>query len=404
MERFLKIGSEERERLKFIDEISEDIGKTLPPPDTLLKMVVIIPAKDEAHQIEYTLESLSKQSAPDNSPICNKSFEVLVLCHNCTDDTFGKVANFLDKNPRINGHVLNLNSDTANTVGAARRVLMNIAFHRLSKKNGLIISTDADTVPHPHWLYNLNRYVDSDIDFICGKILPNYENLEPQALRLLLAKDEYLHLKSELGSIIFPNPNDPWPKHEYHWGPNIAIKKYVYGALGGIRPLHFLEDVDLYNRAVGNGYKVRHCNDTLVTTSTRIESRCTEGFGAELKDWTTIPGVSYKVEGLQKLLLRFEIYGLIRKLFLSYSERTISELSQMSMMKRLELKALYKNSVRPESVLIAMEEHLNKCEAWNYQNPNTCVFIACEELKTYISFIKDKKKAILSSPLIKVQS
>ena len=95
MESILNISSEEREKLKVIDSLAKELGKILPPPDPLLKQVVIIPAKNESHHIEGTLISLSRQTAPDNSAICYRSFEVLILCHNCLDNTFEVVENFL---------------------------------------------------------------------------------------------------------------------------------------------------------------------------------------------------------------------------------------------------------------------------------------------------------------------
>ncbi|QAA80911.1 glycosyltransferase [Aequorivita sp. H23M31] len=397
MNSLLNISTEESELLEFIDGISQELETILPPPDGLFKMVVIIPAKDEANQIEDTLLSLAHQVDSDNNPIQKHYFEVLVLCHNCSDNTFGIVEQFFKEHPQLSGHVLRLDSEKANTVGAARRVLMNIAYHRLTSEKGLIISTDADTVPHPHWLYHLNGYVDKNFDFICGRIVPNYENLNPQALKFLLAKDEYLDLRSELGALIFPNPDDPWPKHEYNWGPNIAIKKKAYGAIGGIRPMHFLEDVDLYNRAVGQGYKARHCNNTIVTTSTRIDSRCSEGFGAELKDWAHIPGVSYYVEGLEKLLIRYSIYNLIKRLFLSYSENIISEIIRLSHIKKEELERFYNIPLNYESWVIAMDEHLKNNIEWHSEYRNISVFNACREIREYIDSQK-KEVSTLSSP------
>src|SRR5690606_9971523 len=208
-------------------------------------------------------------------------------------------------------------SEIADTVGAARRVLMNIAANRLLQDNGLIISTDADTIPDKNWLVNVYGYLEKDISLICGYIKSDYTKLVPQASAYLKAKDDYLLLKARLETEFLPSIHDPWPRHSFHWGPNMAIKKSVYKAIGGIQPLHFLEDVSLFNSVISKGYKVRHCMDTQVTTSTRIKPRCNEGFGAELRVWTEYEGVAYNVEGLEKLKCRYGIYRDIKEFYIS---------------------------------------------------------------------------------------
>lgn len=373
----------ENNSVEIIDRISNELGCTLPAPSKSLKMVVIIPAKNESQTIEKTLRSLNHQIDGDKAPFPKKSFEILVLAHNCSDDTFAKCDMYFKKNPLVHGHVLLLNSDIANTVGSARRVLMNIAFYRLSFVNGLIISTDADTVPDKKWLHNLEGYLEKEVSLICGLIVSNGRNLNQQALKYLRAKDEYLMLRSRLESTLLPNTHDPWPKHSYNWGPNLAIKKYVYGAIGGIKPLHFLEDVDMYNRVVGRGYIARHCMNSKVVTSTRIDSRCHEGFGAELRDWTEIDGVAYNVEGLEKLLARYEILGLIKNHFPISEEKHLLKISKLASLSMLDLKEMINQCQRVEALTIAMEEYLNKSTVWNSDFKNKGVLEVCKELNNY---------------------
>src|SRR5699024_8941903 len=134
----------------------------------------------------------------------------------------------------------------------------------------------------------------------------------------------------------------------------------VYGAIGGVRPLHFLEDVDLYNRVVSEGYLVRHCLKTKVHTSTRTDSRCTEGFGAELRIWTEWEGVEYNVEGLSKLLMRFQINGLIQEYFTNKAEEILTNIAELACISIQELQELVDESKREEALQIKVEEHLNK--------------------------------------------
>ncbi|MGJ8593862.1 MAG: glycosyltransferase [Aquaticitalea sp.] len=366
-----------------IDTIAKEMGQSLPPPTDALKMVITIPAKNESESIIKTLEAISNQKLCDRKPFNSSRFELLVLCNNCSDDTYVKCNQFSAKYTAINVHCMELNSDELNTVGAARRILMNIASGRLSE-NGFIITTDADTIPDSNWLATIESYSETNIGLVCGFIRSDYESVDGQALKYLQAKDEYLMLKSELEHKLLPNLNDPWPRHSYHWGPNLAIKNNVYNAVGGIQPLHFLEDVDLYNRVVSLGIAVRHCMDTIVTTSTRIDSRCGEGFGAELKIWSEWEGVSYNVEGLQKLLMRFKIHTLLNQ-FYSVPNielfEPICEIAETNKESLLRLIHTYKN---PEAALIAIQHFLDSNQDFHERFPNCSVFGACEDIRNYL--------------------
>lgn len=391
------IDTSEKQIVEFIDKISEELGKSLPQPNPNLKMVVIIPAKDEEEHISATLNSLVLQINSDGSSFEKSKYEILVLCHNCSDNTKERTEIFFRTHAEIHGHVLCLNSDTANTVGAARRILMNIAYSRIDDAKGLIISTDADTIPDKMWLHHLEKYIDQEISLVCGLIMSNLVGLKEQALTYLKGKDDYLHLKCKLESKLLPLPHDPWPRHNYHWGPNFAIKKSVYGAIGGIRPMHFLEDVDLYNRLISEGYLARHCLDTKVFTSTRIDSRCQEGFGAELRVWTDWEGVEYNVEGLEKLLARYEIYGLARDLYKRKREVILSKIASLGHIQIEDLRKMYENSEREESLIVKLETHLNQSEKWNTQYPDKGVLEVCEELRSYFNLDTQPETSLSSN-------
>lgn len=398
------IDTSEQEIIQEIDCISERLGKELPMPHANLTLSIIIPAKNEADSIASTLESLAKQINADGSSFDFSAFEILLLCHNCSDHTQEKGEAFFRNNPEIQGHVLTLNSEVAKTVGSARRILMHIAHQRIPKDNGFIVTTDADTIADSYWLYHLNRYVSKNVDLICGLIISDPTQLEEQAKSFLQAKDDYLSLKSRLESQHFPNPNNPWPRHGFNWGPNLAIKKSVYGAIGGIRPLHFLEDVDLYKRVISQGFIARHCLKCKVTTSTRIDSRCTEGFGAELRVWTDTKGVSYKVEGFEKLMVRYRIYRLLQELFRSKSPEVSSEIMALSCIEEDQLTRMIEQSERSESLIIKMEDYLSQSASWNSIYSNTDVVQVCADLKSYFKGTSIFAPAVFSSSIKQVHT
>ena len=393
-----------QEEINFLDTLSFTLGSTLPLAEKTLRMVVIIPAKNESAEITNALSALAKQQTDIGSLLDTSTFEILVLCHNCEDDTLRKCQDFARENNKIHLHILQLDSERANTVGAARRILMNIASKRLSSYNGFIISTDADTVADGKWLANIGTYLDSEISLVCGFIASNLKGVNGQALTYLLAKDKYLSLKAQLESQLLPDPIDPWPRHNFHWGPNMAIKRDVYKAIGGIKPIHFLEDVDMYYRVLSKGYVVRHCTKTKVTTSTRIDSRCGEGFGAELRVWTDFQGVEYNVEGLDKLLARFKIYQLTQSYYEHPCSEILLEIFDLSKMEIGEIQSLL-NQPSKTAAKMEMEQFLNKSAWWQYTYPNTSVLAVVEELNNYFTIsCKQNRIPIIPFPKVPVHS
>lgn len=371
--------------IAFLDTISDQFSRKLPPVKNTVRAIIIIPAKDEEDGIEFTLKAIQSQKDFPDQIIPFEFYEVLVMCHNCSDRTFEKCRKFRLDHPGFPLQILELNSIEANTVGAARRILMNIAAERLPENSGLIISTDADTIPDSLWLNHLFEYINKDIDMICGLINPTVSPENHQADTYLKAKDAYMTLRTKLECQFVPISYDSWPRHSYHWGPNLAVKKEVYQKIGGMKPLHFLGDVDFYKRVILAGYKVRHSLKAIVNTSTRINSRCTEGFGAELKVWTEWQGVGYEVEGLEKLISRFEMYQKIAQNFHSPSFETVKELMELSGVELKSIEGCFKESPNFRAAIISFEDHLDRNLFWNEKFPNTGVLKACQDLEEYFS-------------------
>lgn len=380
-----KIDSIENKKIASIDAISTAMGKVLPRADSRIKMIVTIPAKDEGQLIKNSLMALIRQETLNGTALDKSLFEVLVLCHNCSDDTYEQCLEVAAAYPEFNLLALVLNSEQANTVGSARRVLMNIASQRLGCSNGFIISTDADTIPDRQWLAQLETFLERPVALVCGIIKTDKEGLTNQAISYLKLREKYWLLVARLEAGLIPNSNDPWPRHNTHCGPNMAIKKFVYDDVGGISLLYFLEDLDLYHRVVKKGYPIRHCVKTKVVTSTRIDSRCTDGFGAEMRVWTKQEGIPYNVEGLNKLLVRYMIYQLVQELFVFPSNEIINRISRYALIDRKSLLRMYEQSGRYEEMLIPMEKYLNTNEEWNFTHPDINIVEACIQLQSYFS-------------------
>lgn len=377
-----KFEKESETLIAYIDQLSADFIKKLPISNPATEIAVIIPAKNEVENMEHTLQSLLLQKDDVGQFFKKNKFEVFVLAHNCTDQTFAVCSDFFKKHPSLNGFVFSLNSELANTVGAARRLLMNMACERLHSPEDFIVSTDADTIPEEQWLYQISRFRKSKIDLVCGQIETYHEELSGQALHYQLLKEEYITLKSRLEDAIFHQNHDPWPKHGYHWGPNLSVKKKVYQAIGGMKPLHFLEDVDFYQRSIAAGFLAKHSLRIKVFTSARTDSRCSEGFGAELQVWKNNDGIPYRVESYKKLCSRFEMYARIREYFQKPSKSIRDKISTSGKIPIEDLHPIL-NQTHFAAAVISLEKYLNQHQAWNLQYPDVQVETACEELRNH---------------------
>lgn len=381
----------ESEINKFIDERSVEILKKLPVPHPLLELSVIIPAKNEEENIENTLHQFLYQKEAGNSFFDKNKFEILVCAHNSCDRTEERCLEFFKKYPEVRGFVFPLHSELANTVGAARRLLMNIASGRLPSQNNFIVSTDADTIPDPCWLAAISNFGNSNVSLICGKIETNLSQLSGQALRYQTFKEKYVSLKSHLEAILYPQIHDSWPRHGYHWGPSLAITKKAYEAIGKIRPLHFLEDVDLYNRVVAAGMLAKHPLNVKVTTSTRTDARCLEGFGAELEVWKNNADIPYEVEGYPKLHCRFQLYQLTKEYYKNQSKIVFLKMKNLSGFSFAELDKVV-NEHSFQAGVFRMERTLNQNAEWHARYPNTPVEKACLDIESYLETIESSFK------------
>ncbi|RYE35969.1 MAG: glycosyltransferase, partial [Sphingobacteriaceae bacterium] len=127
-------------------------------PSENLKVCVIIPARDEAQNIQKTLDALRLQTDDYHTPLNPQSYEVLLLVNNCTDNTFEIGKSYQQQYPDFCLHLakVQLPPQKAN-IGFVRRILMDEAYQRLclnTDNEGIIASTDGDTQVDCCWIFH----------------------------------------------------------------------------------------------------------------------------------------------------------------------------------------------------------------------------------------------------------
>lgn len=260
---------------------------TIEPPHPDLRVSVIIPAKDEAATLIATLDALRLQRQLGCAFLSASSYEVLLLLNNCTDDSLAVAKQYQAQYPAFLLRIaaIQLPPKLAN-VGTARRMLMDAAnqrFRQVNQANGIIASTDADTVADSRWLAHILVEIGRGCDMVGGRILtpPNR-----QAVRLNYLRDStYRMLIARLEDQLDPLLHDPWPRHFQHFGANMAITCAAYEQIGGLPSVAHLEDEALYRALLRTDCRVRKSPLVRVVTSDRITGRAEIGFSEQLRYW-----------------------------------------------------------------------------------------------------------------------
>lgn len=263
------------------------IYRTCPPPHPRLQVSVIIPARNEAHHLIDTLDALRDQRRPDDSLVPAFQYEVLLLLNNCTDASEQVARQYQQRYPAFPLYIeaIQLPAPMAN-VGTARRLLMNEACRRLQQVNpmqGIIASTDGDTVVDAQWLYQIIKAIQDGNEAVGGRILTRPDGC---AVRRNHLRDvTYRMLIAQVEAQLDPQPNDPWPRHFQHFGANMAVTCTAYLRAGGLPRVPHLEDEALYRALLRTDARIRKSPQVRVFTSTRLNGQAAIGFSEQLRYW-----------------------------------------------------------------------------------------------------------------------
>jgi cellulose synthase/poly-beta-1,6-N-acetylglucosamine synthase-like glycosyltransferase len=244
------------------------------------RMVVAVPVKNEEERIGLCLEALSLQDGIDFAELA-----VVLLLNNCTDDTAERVRALAPMLPfRLELHAVTLPPDRANA-GWARKLAMDAAA-RLVADDGLILTTDADTLAHEDWIAANRREIESGHDAVAGYVMADpmeLMQLPPAILERGSLEWEYQQLAAELDARADPEPHDAWPRHNQNCGASAAVTAAAYRAIGGLPPRPVGEDRALFEMLRRIDGRIRHSLDVQVVTSARTDGRALGGLADEIR-------------------------------------------------------------------------------------------------------------------------
>ena len=247
------------------------------------RAIVAIPACDEEAAIGTCLAALATQRDGCGSPLVSGSFDVLVYANNCSDETVARARSFAEISPHP-VHVVSARHEPERAnAGWARKAAMDLAADHLEAggcRDGIILTTDADSIVCPTWLAGNLEALAFPNDCVAGYIdaIPvEMMRLGPAFIRRGRLEDRYLRLMAEMYAVCDPRPHDPWPNHRVSSGASLAVTLKAYRAIGGLPAVAVGEDGALTRLLEGAGFRVRRPMSVTVGTSCRFDGRARGG-------------------------------------------------------------------------------------------------------------------------------
>ncbi len=243
-------------------------------------VVIAIPVKDEEARIIACLAALADQTDVDFDTL-----EVVLLLNNCQDGTTEAVRGVGPELPfSVELRTVDLPQPYANA-GWARRLAMEAAAERVLP-NGLILTTDADTVADNDWVVANQREIELGVDAVAGYVMADpieLMELPPAILERGSLEWEYQQLAAELVARADPEPHDAWPRHNQNCGASAAITAAAYRRIGGLPPRAVGEDRALFESLRRVDARIRHSLDVQVVTSARTDGRALGGLSDAIR-------------------------------------------------------------------------------------------------------------------------
>jgi cellulose synthase/poly-beta-1,6-N-acetylglucosamine synthase-like glycosyltransferase len=250
----------------------------------LAPVVVAIPARNEAGCIGTALAALAAQPEAGR-----RIAAVIVYANNCTDDTAAAARSVALPFPL---HVVEATLPPPHAhIGHARRAVTDAAaahLEQLGRPDGIIASTDADSRVARDWLARLRKAFAPDIDAVCGEIALDGP-VTPRLAAVRDAEAAYAEAVAQAVAWLDPLGHDPWPRHIWSWGANLAVRARSLIAVGGSPLVDLAEDRALHDALLHNDARIRHACDVRVFTSGRADGRAPGGFADLLLGYATDP-------------------------------------------------------------------------------------------------------------------
>ncbi|WP_322966210.1 glycosyltransferase [Sphingomonas fuzhouensis] len=236
-----------------------------------LPVILCVPARNEEAMLPALLQALAGLTAGTTG------LELCVYLDDCQDGS----AALLDQAAVTLPFPVTIahgGGDAEPNAGAARRAAMAMGLERLAGREGVLFTTDADTLPHPDWVAAGCRAL-AKAEIVAGRIVRVDAEADPDQSRI----ERYYDRLHRYRRVLDPVPWEARDTHHFSGGANMAMRASAYRRIGGFRPLASGEDATLLDDAARAGLRVRRDGAMLVETSSRREGRIAGGLAGMLR-------------------------------------------------------------------------------------------------------------------------
>ncbi|MHB8233845.1 MAG: glucosyl-3-phosphoglycerate synthase [Solirubrobacteraceae bacterium] len=245
-------------------------------PESTLRAVVVIPARDEAERIGDCLRALAAQRG-----VAHSEYELIVVLDGCRDQTAQRVRDVVLATPSLRLHTLQIRDSAG--VGRARRRGMDLACERLLRvgnPGGLIASTDADSVVASDWLRAQLELARAGAQAIGGLVELRSDDGSAPAEQALFDRDR--RAESRLRSARADEASDRSAVEHHHFsGASLSLTAQTYRSCGGLPVRAALEDEALERELRARGVAIHRSLSVRVRTSARTDGRAPRGLAQD---------------------------------------------------------------------------------------------------------------------------
>ena len=267
-------------------------------PQACATIAICVPARNEAALLPRLLMGLAAQEGGEPFVLC-------LLLDGCTDESDHVIAMHRDVVPFdiVTQHIA---ADATPNAGRARAAAMAFGLETVGA-DGILLSTDADSVPAPDWVAtNLTALEIADV--AVGLIVRSGGAPSPVQDRI----EAYYDGLARLRRMVDPVPWESTQQHHYTSAASLACSAQTYTALGGFEPIPASEDGRLVDTAHRLGLRVRRDAMIRVETSTRREGRALGGLAGHLRDMDRTGGASARMAHPDDVAWRYARHALAR--------------------------------------------------------------------------------------------
>lgn len=205
-------------------------------------VTITIPCWNEEQTVGKTIRSVLNLNYPKDK------IKLLVVDDGSTDGTFREISKFASyPNVKI-----------FRKQNGGKHTALNLGLENMETE--FFGCLDADSVADPEALVRIMSYFEKDPEVMA--VAPSVTVYDPKNFIQFAQKAEYhmgVYFKKMLGTLGAINVTP---------GPLTVFRKRVFDDLGPYRHGHSTEDMEIAYRMQKNRYKIEHCNDAYVFTST----------------------------------------------------------------------------------------------------------------------------------------